>query len=101
MHQHSNMGMGTKIVLLSSIAFYDHLVQDRDNWTTLAKTEIEAKTSNIWFRDRGQLRDLHSASKFYPQKLQKLFCANTRLFIVRAAPADELTLCQTFRYNLF
>ena len=69
--------------------------------TTLAKTESEADILNIWFRDRDRLRDLHSALKFYPQKLQKLFCANMLLFVIRAAPADKLTLCQTFRYNLF
>ena len=61
--------------------------------TTLAETEIEAETSNIWYRDRGRLRDLHSALKFYHKKLQKLFCANMQLFIIRAAPADRLTLC--------
>ena len=69
--------------------------------TTLAKTEIEAETSNIWFRDRGRLRDLQSALKFYPQKLQKMFCANMRLFIIHAVPADKLILCQTFCHNLF
>ena len=31
MHQHSNMSMGTRIVLLSSIAFYDRWVRDGDD----------------------------------------------------------------------
>ena len=63
--------------------------------TASAKTDIE--TSNFFFRYRGQLQDLQPYLEILFSKTAKVVSCENAVFIIRAAPADKLILCPTFR----